>query len=254
MSPSSQQTRSFTASTYYDVSSTRPTLDPATGVLTWTNATSKLPTDFSVYQYVKTSENNYVQLRSSGTSSGTSVRFTVVPYTRMSLATQEATYAFTVGNGTDTTPSNAHTVDWSGNANYAGDVYVQGDGTNSFSGRKKLATEEYVDTKAPPIKVLSRTIFTNIIETTPCEYGFYIDSGIGENDVIKVAIDYNNSEMTDDAAVYREAVRNAMITTNSITLQEDGTYRIGLNFDGDPPTNISKIFLTIFNYGPGGAW
>ena len=42
--------------------------------------------------------------------------------------------------------SNAATVDWSGNAWYAGDVYVGStSGTNRDGGSKKLATEEYVN-------------------------------------------------------------------------------------------------------------
>ena len=57
------------------------------------------------------------------------------------------TYADIIGNGTsDTARSNAATVDWSGNAWYAGDVYTGStSGTNKDEGSKKLATEEYVD-------------------------------------------------------------------------------------------------------------
>ena len=40
--------------------------------------------------------------------------------------------------------SNAHALDWNGNAYYAGDVYVAGDGANDFAGMKKLATEAFV--------------------------------------------------------------------------------------------------------------
>lgn len=56
------------------------------------------------------------------------------------------TYADIIGNGTsDTARSNAATVDWNGNAWYAGDVYVGStSGTNKDAGSKKLATEEYV--------------------------------------------------------------------------------------------------------------
>ena len=51
-----------------------------------------------------------------------------------------------VGNGTSSNRSNAHTLDKSGNAWYAGDVYVGStSGTNRDEGSKKLATEEYVD-------------------------------------------------------------------------------------------------------------
>ena len=51
-----------------------------------------------------------------------------------------------VGNGTSLKRSNAHTLDKSGNAWYAGDVYVGStSGTNRDAGSKKLATEAYVD-------------------------------------------------------------------------------------------------------------
>ena len=58
-------------------------------------------------------------------------------------------YAHIVGNGeSDTQRSNAHTLDWDGNAWYAGDVYVGStSGTNMDESSKKLATEEYVDQK-----------------------------------------------------------------------------------------------------------
>lgn len=53
-------------------------------------------------------------------------------------------YAHIVGNGTsDTKRSNAHTLDWSGNAWFAGNVYTGG--SNQLSGNK-LATNKYVNT------------------------------------------------------------------------------------------------------------
>ena len=57
-------------------------------------------------------------------------------------------YAHIVGNGTGSARSNAHTLDWNGNVWYAGDVYVGStSGVNKDEGSKKLATEEYVDSK-----------------------------------------------------------------------------------------------------------
>ena len=55
---------------------------------------------------------------------------------------ERSTYAHIVGNGTGTSArSNAHTLDWSGNAWFAGDVYVGStSGTNKDEGSKKLAT------------------------------------------------------------------------------------------------------------------
>lgn len=62
-------------------------------------------------------------------------------------------YAHIVGNGTNTTMrSNAHTLDWQGNAWYQGDVYVGStSGTNKDEGSKKLATEEYVNTSVASV-------------------------------------------------------------------------------------------------------
>ena len=55
-------------------------------------------------------------------------------------ANQLGKYCHIVGNGTsDTARSNAHTLDWDGNAWFAGDVYTGG--TAMDSGAKKLATE-----------------------------------------------------------------------------------------------------------------
>lgn len=53
-------------------------------------------------------------------------------------------YVHIVGNGwNENNRSNAHTLDWNGNAWYQGDVYVGGE--DQDNGAKKLATEEYVD-------------------------------------------------------------------------------------------------------------
>lgn len=55
--------------------------------------------------------------------------------------------------------SNARTLDWQGNAWYAGDVYVGStSGVNKDEGSKKLATEEYVDTKLGTIESLADEI------------------------------------------------------------------------------------------------
>ena len=60
----------------------------------------------------------------------------------------DTTSAHIVGNGDNTTQSNAHTLDWSRNACFAGDGYiVSTSGKNKDEGSKILATKEYVDSK-----------------------------------------------------------------------------------------------------------
>ena len=57
-------------------------------------------------------------------------------------------YIHIAGNGDFGAPSNAHTLDWDGNAWFSGDVYVGStSGINKDAGSKKLATEEYVETE-----------------------------------------------------------------------------------------------------------
>jgi hypothetical protein len=95
---------------------------------------------------------------------------------------KSADFAHIVGNGTsDSARSNAHTLDWDGNAWYAGDIYVGStSGTNKDEGSKKLATEEYVDNK---------------------EYDFFIlkSSTPGSNKKFKITI-------TDDGILSSEEV------------------------------------------------
>jgi hypothetical protein len=56
-------------------------------------------------------------------------------------------YAHIVGNGTEAARSNAHTLDWNGNAWFQGDVYVGStSGTDKDAGSVKLASETYVAT------------------------------------------------------------------------------------------------------------
>lgn len=59
---------------------------------------------------------------------------------------EDTNLAHIVGNGSSSTRSNAHTIDWSGNAWFAGDVYVSStSGINKDAGSVRLATETYVD-------------------------------------------------------------------------------------------------------------
>lgn len=69
----------------------------------------------------------------------------------------DSTSAHIVGNGTassntDIARSNAHTLDWNGNAWFAGDVYVGStSGTNKDEGSLKLATENFVSGSYLPL-------------------------------------------------------------------------------------------------------
>ena len=85
---------------------------------------------------------------SGGYASDASLRLYAgaILYTASAAKSNRSIYAHIIGNGTSSKRSNAHTLDWDGNAWYQGDVYVGStSGTNKDEGSKKLATEEYVD-------------------------------------------------------------------------------------------------------------
>ena len=89
-------------------------------------------------------------------------------------------YVEIIGNGLgDNHPSNARTLDWSGNAWFAGDVYVGStSGTNKDDGSKKLATEAYVNENItqsiPKIESLDKT---NVKILRDLEDGTYVLQG-----------------------------------------------------------------------------
>jgi hypothetical protein len=57
-------------------------------------------------------------------------------------------YSFIIGNGTYYNHANALAFTKTGDGYFVGDLYVNGDGTTiGFDGAKKVATEEYVDSK-----------------------------------------------------------------------------------------------------------
>lgn len=112
----------------------------------------------SDYNASKESDNGYVDstiYKLVSVENLATLTYNVEKITSVRRAESRATLdnAFAIGNGvTPMDRSNAATVDWSGNAWYAGDVYVGStSGTNKDEGSKKLATEEYVNSVVPDI-------------------------------------------------------------------------------------------------------
>ena len=81
------------------------------------------------------------------------------------------TYSFIVGNGADSSSrssSNAHTLDWEGNAWFSGDVYVGStSGTNKDEGSVKLVTETELSNYYLKSETYSQEEVNNLISTIP---------------------------------------------------------------------------------------
>ena len=105
--------------------------------------------------YATETRGNYAHAEGMGTIAGSVIQHAQGKYNVVDSAKK---YAHIVGNGDDNTSrSNAHTLDWSGNAWFAGDVKVGGVGQDD-SGAKTLATTDYVDSKASDWEILMDTI------------------------------------------------------------------------------------------------
>lgn len=93
----------------------------------------------------------------------------------------DTTSAHIVGNGGDNySRSNAHTLDWNGNAWFAGDVYTGStSGTNKDAGSKVLATKEYVDSKTSANYTYDKVVYVlppSEVTTTTGKTAFTQDS------------------------------------------------------------------------------
>lgn len=93
----------------------------------------------------------------------------------------DTTSAHIVGNGSsDSNRSNVHTLDWQGNAWFAGDVYTGStSGTNKDAGSKVLATKEYVDSKTSANYTYDKVVYVlppSEVTTTTGKTAFTQDS------------------------------------------------------------------------------
>ena len=93
----------------------------------------------------------------------------------------DTTSAHIVGNGSSNSDrSNVHTLDWSGNAWFAGDVYTGStSGTNKDAGSKVLATKEYVDSKTSANYTYDKVVYVlppSEVTTTTGKTAFTQDS------------------------------------------------------------------------------
>jgi hypothetical protein len=105
-------------------------------------------------------------------------------------------YAHIVGNGASTSAkSNAHTLDWHGNAWFSGDVYTGStSGTNKDDGSKKLATEEFVSSGYTPLTTYSSYALEDAAEGDISTVSAASDLGFSQDGVTFTAMDDGSSQ------------------------------------------------------------
>lgn len=174
----------------------------------------------------------------------------------LNVLDEEGRYVHIVGNGEDTTRSNAHALDWNGNSYYAGDVYVQGDGkTLEFNGAKKVATEEYVNLKITNlINSAPETLDTigevakalqehqNVADALNSAIGNKVDKTDIEGLASQSYVDTKVNELFQNVSDGKELIASA-ITDKGVYASEDETFqelsnKISLIPVGPPGSNI----------------
>ena len=165
------------------------------------------------------------------------------------------TYAHIVGNGTsDNARSNAHTLDWSGNAWFSGDVYTGStSGTNKDAGSKKLATEDYVDSHAGPTYSAGANVSidaNNVISATDTTYSDFTgtdgtsagSAGLVPAPAITDANKYLKSDgtwATVSSGTTYTAGANITISANNEISATDTTYSAGTGISISGTNEIS---------------
>ena len=150
------------------------------------------------------------------------------------------TYAHIVGNGTSATArSNAHTLDWSGNAWFAGEVRIGGSGQNSTDS-KILATTEYVNAQilsylasmTPAIKVAEVNLLASAWQGSASPYSQVVSiDGVTEYSQVDL------KPSIEQLAIFHDKDL-AFVTEN-----EDGVVTVYVV--GDKPTNDYTIQVSI---------
>ena len=143
--------------------------------------------------------------------------------------------AHIVGNGKDlSSRSNAHTLDWSGNAWYSGDVYVGStSGTNKDEGSKKLATEEYVNNHSTTITIDTElsTTSTNAIQNKAVKTAIDSLQTAVDSKVDITALNYGLTQVINDVAA------NYVKFTAEQTLTDEQKAQVRDNINAPSPAD-----------------
>ena len=122
------------------------------------------------------------------------------------------------------------------------------------------AVKTYVDGKVGDLASYPRVTIFNVptaqhndgtTDLTPPYMFSLMVQNVGANDVIDVRVDYDSTLILEDKATYREAMRNAIISVDSMVDMGEGSYTIYLVCDGEFPTTITNMVFKIINYGAG---
>ena len=146
--------------------------------------------------------------------------------------TQIGKYAHIVGNGTsDNARSNAHTLDWSGNAWYAGKVTAGAAPTNDMD----LATKQYVDNAIPtvPTKTVVNFDISNPSSITADKTFSEVSTAITNGDEVVAHTVMGVADNILPLAYYSQYQIGFVYSTIDATQQVGIVYKITMSSSGD---------------------
>ena len=157
-------------------------------------------------------------------------------------------YAQIIGNGfSSDVRSNAYTLDWLGNAWYAGDVYIGStSGINKDEGSKKLATEEYVDNNTVTIDTELSDTSTNPVQNKAVKTAIDNLQSAIDGKVDTTALNYGLTQVTNDVAA------NYVKYTAEQTLTDEQKTQARENIGAICESDV-VIFPVRINYIQGGG-
>ena len=168
----------------------------------------------------------------------------------------DTTSAHIVGNGSGSNKSNAHTLDWQGNAWFAGDVYTGStSGKNKDEGSKILATKEYVDSKTSALQghvienMLDVVIFKLSNLDNKSELRFFGPSNSG---VIALGLSFENVSLTSGDKFEMSATFQTASSECTFEITESTSVKVKLT--GDDVTNgvlnpvVNKVYEIAFHW------
>jgi hypothetical protein len=144
---------------------------------------------------------------------------------RYNVVDSEGKYAHIVGNGTSANRSNAHTIDWNGNAWFAGNIYssnstpmVKLQNTNSGnSGYMLMGTSSLVDVGVQfSVTEDTRLRVGRYNNGTPCLTIYHKADGVGK--YYNVYNEYNNPNMASESFVINKIAEAQLNGSGDIDL------------------------------------
>ena len=220
-------------STYYESDSF--TFDASTGIFTLVEPVARKGSQLHLNKFYilrDVSGDIVYKLISIKESLNTRVYYNITKYTSILASDSKGQYSTIVGNGTsDTERSNAYTLDWEGNAWFAGDVYVHStSGTNKDDGSKKLLDTSDLLAFAEEVKDVT------IQKPTTAQVG----------QIVKVKAVDADGKITETEAVDMPTVPNDYELVFQETVAEDViAYSRDTDKDGNP-FSLTDVMVIIF--------